>query len=145
RDGVRRPSIHIDAQSRPQKSRRILGIVLRITSAAPVPKRDVKVPVRPEDDLACVVIAVGLCDLEDDLLARTQGAVRILRIHVVSCDDGAQRPRCRVIDKERTVLSKVWMEGEPEQPRSEEHTSELQSRENLVCRLLLEKKKNIVA
>src|SRR5690606_41099055 len=25
-------------------------------------------------------------------------------------------------------------------PRSEEHTSELQSRENLVCRLLLEKK-----
>src|SRR5690606_41578082 len=32
----------------------------------------------------------------------------------------------------------------PEGPdhRSEEHTSELQSRENLVCRLLLEKKKN---
>src|SRR5690606_41653871 len=28
----------------------------------------------------------------------------------------------------------------PSQPRSEEHTSELQSRENLVCRLLLEKK-----
>ena len=27
-------------------------------------------------------------------------------------------------------------------PRSEEHTSELQSRTNLVCRLLLEKKKN---
>src|SRR5690606_41422604 len=30
----------------------------------------------------------------------------------------------------------------PGTPRSEEHTSELQSRENLVCRLLLEKKKN---
>src|SRR5690606_40023315 len=29
----------------------------------------------------------------------------------------------------------------PEKNRSEEHTSELQSRENLVCRLLLEKKK----
>src|SRR5690606_41306526 len=29
-----------------------------------------------------------------------------------------------------------------EELRSEEHTSELQSRENLVCRLLLEKKKN---
>src|SRR5690606_39927135 len=27
-------------------------------------------------------------------------------------------------------------------PRSEEHTSELQSRENVVCRLLLEKKKS---
>src|SRR5690606_40296510 len=29
------------------------------------------------------------------------------------------------------------------QARSEEHTSELQSRENLVCRLLLEKKKKM--
>src|SRR5690606_14616675 len=29
----------------------------------------------------------------------------------------------------------------PTRTRSEEHTSELQSRENLVCRLLLEKKK----
>src|SRR5690606_41562923 len=28
--------------------------------------------------------------------------------------------------------------------RSEEHTSELQSRENLVCRLLLDKKKNVI-
>src|SRR3712207_8361638 len=30
-------------------------------------------------------------------------------------------------------------------PRSEEHTSELQSRQYLVCRLLLEKKKSIVS
>src|SRR2546430_7571497 len=36
-------------------------------------------------------------------------------------------------------------QGEPGhhwQPRSEEHTSELQSQSNLVCRLLLEKKKH---
>src|SRR5690625_5462198 len=32
-----------------------------------------------------------------------------------------------------------------EAQRSEEHTSELQSRGHLVCRLLLEKKKNVVA
>src|SRR2546427_7316431 len=31
--------------------------------------------------------------------------------------------------------------GPPRWPRSEEHTSELQSQSNLVCRLLLEKKK----
>src|SRR2546430_7593036 len=31
--------------------------------------------------------------------------------------------------------------GRPLGPRSEEHTSELQSQSNLVCRLLLEKKK----
>src|SRR6266511_112115 len=34
---------------------------------------------------------------------------------------------------------------DPERSRSEENTSELQSRENLVCRLLLEKKKKIGA
>src|SRR3712207_7711488 len=34
----------------------------------------------------------------------------------------------------------VFLHGKP--PRSEEHTSELQSRQYLVCRLLLEKKKN---
>src|SRR5690606_41405618 len=33
------------------------------------------------------------------------------------------------------------LRGQGNDPRSEEHTSELQSRENLVCRLLLEKKK----
>src|SRR2546430_11136519 len=31
---------------------------------------------------------------------------------------------------------------DPDSQRSEEHTSELQSQSNLVCRLLLEKKKN---
>src|SRR5690606_41459730 len=34
---------------------------------------------------------------------------------------------------------RVYIDGEVRTPRSEEHTSELQSRENLVCRLLLEK------
>src|SRR5256885_10698229 len=34
--------------------------------------------------------------------------------------------------------------GRPEHPRSEEHTSELQSPCNLVCRLLLEKK-NVIS
>src|SRR5436309_6853666 len=38
------------------------------------------------------------------------------------------------IDEELRTAYKI-------QQRSEEHTSELQSRENLVCRLLLEKKK----
>src|SRR5690606_18478028 len=43
------------------------------------------------------------------------------------------------------VLAARWgldATGEPLSLRSEEHTSELQSRENIVCRLLLEKKKN---
>src|SRR5690606_42044027 len=41
------------------------------------------------------------------------------------------------------ALCAWWVlgDGRPADRRSEEHTSELQSRENLVCRLLLEKKK----
>src|SRR5258708_32030419 len=38
-------------------------------------------------------------------------------------------------DVDVVALCKLW------QPRSEEHTSELQSPDHLVCRLLLEKKK----
>src|SRR5256886_9838875 len=42
------------------------------------------------------------------------------------------------------VASRMWL-GCQQQHRSEEHTSELQSQSNLVCRLLLEKKKNRTA
>src|SRR2546430_8478421 len=37
----------------------------------------------------------------------------------------------------------AWVEGRGGDGRSEEHTSELQSQSNLVCRLLLEKKKEL--
>src|SRR3712207_7611374 len=51
-------------------------------------------------------------------------------------------------DDARSVLGSWAAAGRPEESvtilagRSEEHTSELQSRQYLVCRLLLEKKKN---
>src|SRR5437868_12791395 len=40
-----------------------------------------------------------------------------------------------------TVVAWCRLERQPTETRSEEHTSELQSRFDLVCRLLLEKKK----
>src|SRR2546422_5244508 len=43
-----------------------------------------------------------------------------------------------LVDKDNTTMRLTW----PRSSRSEEHTSELQSRLHLVCRLLLEKKKN---
>src|SRR3989442_11793294 len=42
------------------------------------------------------------------------------------------------------LLSRLGVEIRLETRRSEEHTSELQSRPHLVCRLLLEKKKLII-
>src|SRR2546430_8933411 len=69
-----------------------------------------------------------------------------------SCDGAArstQRERrpnhqreSQLIAEPQRVLRVVHQGGRRHlQPRSEEHTSELQSQSNLVCRLLLEKKK----
>src|SRR2546421_1428061 len=50
--------------------------------------------------------------------------------------------RSRNIPASRKLLSPtISARTKPPTPRSEEHTSELQSRSDLVCRLLLEKKK----
>src|SRR5438093_5442899 len=51
-------------------------------------------------------------------------------------------PGARAIDRRRLVLLDRDGLQAREDRRSEEHTSELQSLTNLVCRLLLEKKKN---
>src|SRR5690606_40821764 len=73
----------------------------------------------------------------DDLLARHH--IRISTVHV---EQG------KLVTGLEPVEAAVSGNGDPiveaegvEHRRSEEHTSELQSRENLVCRLLLEKKK----
>src|SRR5690606_39465850 len=56
----------------------------------------------------------------------------------------APQKKFRARDEER-VLEEIRQCGERliVQRRSEEHTSELQSRENLVCRLLIEKNKKV--
>src|SRR5690606_8509968 len=63
--------------------------------------------------------------------------VRIAVLHVL--DDGADEGDLLRLDVGHVEL--IAADARHAVPRSEEHTSELQSRENLVCRLLLEKKK----
>src|SRR5262249_61531566 len=53
-------------------------------------------------------------------------------------------PRCGVVSLELQIDIRVIRGAERDNTRSEEHTSELQSLTNLVCRLLLEKKKNLL-
>src|SRR3712207_8306890 len=62
-------------------------------------------------------------------------------------DDGTADPGAAAGDEDDTVLEvahRAVVPGppgaQPHRARSEEHTSELQSRQYLVCRLLLEKK-----
>src|SRR5690606_40347798 len=59
-------------------------------------------------------------------------------------NDGTKGQVQHVWRTQRSIATVMQLMRQCPQPiiRSEEHTSELQSRENLVCRLLLEKKKN---
>src|SRR5690606_42011362 len=70
---------------------------------------------------------------------RSSGAVPGgLRLHRA----GRLRPELRRLPRPGVLrVPGAWLPGAGADRRSEEHTSELQSRENLVCRLLLEKKK----
>src|SRR2546430_9757556 len=52
-----------------------------------------------------------------------------------------QEVRSGVAEKEMFVGARDFLDVFERDSRSEEHTSELQSQSNLVCRLLLEKKK----
>src|SRR3989442_7426232 len=67
------------------------------------------------------------------LVLRDDGAERI--------DDGAGA-ECRSVHERGQRSGERFGAGERLGVRSEEHTSELQSRPHLVCRLLLEKKKH---
>src|SRR3712207_7858923 len=63
---------------------------------------------------------------------------------IVDADDGSACPRHQPLLDRRVVLHRpvpVEVVRRDVEERSEEHTSELQSRQYLVCRLLLEKKK----
>src|SRR2546430_4220877 len=85
------------------------------------PPRSTLFPTRRSSDLTVVTNAA-----KAPAFRKWQPSVRA-RLRCVSCHASKSRaklPTNRVVDR-----------------RSEEHTSELQSQSNLVCRLLLEKKK----
>src|SRR3989475_9248658 len=71
-------------------------------------------------------------------------AGRRAQVRVPSSEDGVELRATRPVH-EHAVLDLVDVDFRPDCAelllRSEEHTSELQSQSNLVCRLLLEKKK----
>src|SRR3712207_7580667 len=63
--------------------------------------------------------------------------------HHAGAHDGAGLRRTPLPDRVTYPKTGRTPLADPAEARSEEHTSELQSRQYLVCRLLLEKKKNI--
>src|SRR5207302_11151102 len=75
-----------------------------------------------------------------DLLRWHDGGVSVAqgRVSLKAESVPSPAPPAHSIDQETRFRATLPLRGVQ---RSEEHTSELQSRENLVCRLLLEKKK----
>src|SRR5437667_9199000 len=67
-----------------------------------------------------------------------------LPISIVSARRHRRPDRLQLLSHRSGALGSVFrlLREQPEDRRSEEHTSELQSHHDLVCRLLLEKKKN---
>src|SRR3712207_8394251 len=61
----------------------------------------------------------------------------------ISSEQTCLSPGWEVYQTFSSFISLLHQFGSPFKGRSEEHTSELQSRQYLVCRLLLEKKKNL--
>src|SRR5437870_10397349 len=72
------------------------------------------------------------------LLPRADGHGRAAAVEILICTAAV---RDIIRDANRTPELHNYIRDAREQYRSEEHTSELQSRGHLVCRLLLEKKK----
>src|SRR5438132_7527422 len=66
------------------------------------------------------------------LFRSVHGAAGLPALHARTGEPGSQPD---------AALDGAGFRAEPENQRSEEHTSELQSHSDLVCRLLLEKKK----
>src|SRR2546429_7196002 len=103
--------------------------------------------------------------MTQDSLARALGGLKGARMDDVAADDirkrldsawaerAHRRPRSRfalpgfarafAVAALVVIVAFSTMRAAADSPRSEEHTSELQSRLHLVCRLLLENKKHI--
>src|SRR3712207_7280990 len=80
--------------------------------------------------------------------ARMEKRLEVRAEKELSVKDTTKKPTISAGEKSVSVTSEVLVNskktsknGEKVSTRSEEHTSELQSRQYLVCRLLLEKKK----
>src|SRR5690554_7129277 len=81
--------------------------------------------------------ALPIC-LKPSTSSRSQGAIRAIRASSVA--SGSPRSSCMSAQRRDELTSTSCAPA-----RSEEHTSELQSRPHLVCRLLLEKKKQSIS
>src|SRR5688572_11890140 len=105
---------------------------------------------REEVQADIVAAASGIVDKTNDpvrMYLREMGTVKLLdrqgEVEIAKRIEKGERRVYKSLSQNQIILEEILKihESAKKDPRSEEHTSELQSQSNLVCRLLLEKKK----
>src|SRR3712207_8578317 len=100
----------------------------------------------PVEDVAHVVFFVNDTATTEIYTLSLHDALPIFRecasFDMIKVAGHAGHPQNERADELAVMATRISEASAPE-PRSEEHTSELQSRQYLVCRLLLEKKKRV--
>src|SRR5690349_1283793 len=102
-------------------------------------------PLNVQIPLVCLWIHQVPSDRIDGCLwiqGRCHGVQQPCGVRQTAASRAGQRPSHGIRRSSARVVENVGEQAIVEDSRSEEHTSELQSRRDLVCRLLLEKKKN---
>ena len=118
RDGVGIAAVHVDAQHGAQQRRAILAIAELVASRAAVAGTDVQVAVRAKGQVAAVVVAGRLVQLEQGDLAAGIGDRQAARLpsgrhgevgnHRIALSIG-------VVDVKQTILGKGGVKGQAEQ------------------------------
>src|SRR2546427_7000224 len=96
-----------------------------------------QVPSQPTSDMLSVLVV----DDDRELRETLSLFLRDCGCYVTAAAGGVEGLQAVILDAFDVVVTDIELHGSEWFWRSEEHTSELQSQSNLVCRLLLEKKK----
>ena len=118
---VGRGMIHVDAQHLAEVGGEVLAGSEHVALPAAVAAADVQVAIRPEGDLAAVVVGVGAVDLHHDAGGLHVGAVGVGGGGLVLDDErGAVEPHVGVVDVELPVLLELRVELQVVEPLLQE-------------------------
>src|SRR6266566_15685 len=111
-------AIHIDSKDLAKQRLQVLSIALRVSLVPTVAEADVEETIRPESELAAIVIVEGLVDDQEGAFA---GSIRLVSIRSGDRVLGEHRPELLadtlgVIDEEAAIRAEAGMKCQPEQP-----------------------------
>ncbi len=117
-----RARVHVDAQHLAEQRARVLPVAVRVAGTAAVAEPEVEEPVRPEGQVAAIVVGGGLHDRQEVALGR--GIERLPAVHARELrGDGTDLPADQLaeVEVDAPVRREVRVKGHPEEPRFAVH------------------------